>query len=471
MAASKGEELLKAVSLRDLDEVKRLLDEGADVNYKDAKGLTPLWRAVSFPSYSEVIPKTVAEATKLKEKMKNAQVPIIQLLLEKGADPNCRGEAHGFDWPLIIKAVADSTPEVVETLLGSYKLNPNNYGRGHGPPWTALHYAITFDKLDMLRLLVNRHGIDLDIIGPDGHTPLQWAAWKGKSELCKILIDAGAKKEAGSRATYWEKGGITALMYACRNGYLDTVKTLIEGKCKTETKDANGNTALHWATFLDINNAVGLISYLLSKKAKVDAQNNDKMTPLMTACRGRNAHAWKVRELLEGGANVNKRDAHALDALWYACNGCQSNEIIELLIKAGADYTPAFPFTNKDGTKTRKSIIELANQEPPFFCASVTAALKKIDSQRNMLAANVFKRGMNAAPESVLHENVMSHIMSYLPKPSENQAKRLKQTADFEAAIIASRAKAAPSAIANAGAGSITRKNRKGGSRKRRLSK
>ena len=128
MAASKGEELLKAVGLRDLDEVKRLLDEGADVNYKDAKGQTPLWRAVSFPSYSQLIPKTIAEATKSKEKMKNAQVPIIQLLLEKGSDPNCRGQVHGFDWPLIIKAVADSTPEVVETLLGSYKLDPNNYG-------------------------------------------------------------------------------------------------------------------------------------------------------------------------------------------------------------------------------------------------------------------------------------------------------------------------------------------------------
>ena len=72
------EKLIKTIFRENISEVKELLDAGADVNFIDAKGDTPLSTAIETDNYE-----------------------MVKLLLEKKADPNL----PGVRFPLLHSAI------------------------------------------------------------------------------------------------------------------------------------------------------------------------------------------------------------------------------------------------------------------------------------------------------------------------------------------------------------------------------
>jgi ankyrin repeat protein len=76
-----------------------------------------------------------------------------------------------------------------------------------------------------------------------GCTALMWAARAGRADCVRMLIDAGADKEART------ENGHTALMHAAETGHADCARVLIAaGAAKAATSD-KGNTALHLASW------------------------------------------------------------------------------------------------------------------------------------------------------------------------------------------------------------------------------
>ena len=83
------------------------------------------------------------------------------------------------------------------------------------------------------------------------------AAVYGREEIVKILLEAGANKEAKSK-----NGEMTPLIRACFQGHIAVVKLLIDAKANTEAKAKNGKTALDYAKQQHHDHCVALLQGL-----------------------------------------------------------------------------------------------------------------------------------------------------------------------------------------------------------------
>jgi ankyrin repeat protein len=77
-------------------------------------------------------------------------------------------------------------------------------------------------------------------------TALHYAAWKGRLEVCKLLMSKGADIDARG------PNGITPVMMAVRGGDLETVKWLVWEVADLEVQTIDGATALSWAEKFDL---------------------------------------------------------------------------------------------------------------------------------------------------------------------------------------------------------------------------
>src|SRR5579864_8045833 len=95
-------------------------------------------------------------------------------------------------------------------------------------------------------------------------------------------------------------GGRIPLVDAAKNGDRDAVRALLQHGASVDAVEADGTTALHWASYRDDFASADL---LIRAGAKVNAANDLGVTPLWTA--SLNGSAAMARRLLEAGANPN----------------------------------------------------------------------------------------------------------------------------------------------------------------------
>jgi ankyrin repeat protein len=95
-------------------------------------------------------------------------------------------------------------------------------------------------------------------------------------------------------------GGSPPLVDAARNADRDALRALLQQGANVNDADADGTTALHWASYRD---DVETANLLIRAGAKVDAANDLGATPIWTA--SLNGSAFMVQRLLEAGANPN----------------------------------------------------------------------------------------------------------------------------------------------------------------------
>src|SRR5712671_3141098 len=95
-------------------------------------------------------------------------------------------------------------------------------------------------------------------------------------------------------------GARPPLVDAAKSGDKEALRTLLKQGVNINAAEADGTTALHWASYRDDVEAADL---LIKAGAKVDAANDLGATPLWTA--SQNGSAAMVRRLLEAGANPN----------------------------------------------------------------------------------------------------------------------------------------------------------------------
>ena len=146
--------LHKAAEAGDVEKVRRLIAEGADVNAKGRDGGAPLHAAADEPE-------------------------VAKLLIENGANVNAK--ALDDDTPL---HQADE-PEVTALLLA----NGANVHATDVNGDTPLHKA---DEPESAVLLLE-HGADVHAKNNIGWTPLDWAIYEKNAEMRELLRSRGGR--------------------------------------------------------------------------------------------------------------------------------------------------------------------------------------------------------------------------------------------------------------------------------------
>jgi len=139
---------------------------------------------------------------------------------------------------------------------------------------TALHGAARGGNQNILLLLLNTPGIDIDANAPNVGTALHLAVIFGNLEPVQSLVAKGADINATGA------GQMTSLNLAAAIGNRTIATFLVNWGADVNKKAENGSTPLHTAIATG-NTAIA--EFLLNKKAEINAKNNDGKTPLGVA--------------------------------------------------------------------------------------------------------------------------------------------------------------------------------------------
>jgi len=221
--------LMEAASRGNLNEVKKQLAAGAEINTRSPAGLTPLMLALFYGSGHD---------------------EVINFLIESGADLNAV-DVNGNTGLMI--AIERNSNEGVVALINhkAAVYVKNNEGR------TALHIAAKHLYRKSVQALLEAKsevtassaGVDVrgvEVNGRDnsGRTPLMLAADNEgfvPDEVMALLLDHGAQIDDQ------DPQGNTALMFAAKAGSMSGVEYLVSRKANINLKNSSGETALKLA--------------------------------------------------------------------------------------------------------------------------------------------------------------------------------------------------------------------------------
>uniref|UniRef100_G1PR55 Ankyrin repeat and MYND domain-containing protein 2 n=1 Tax=Myotis lucifugus TaxID=59463 RepID=G1PR55_MYOLU len=94
-------------------------------------------------------------------------------------------------------------------------------------------------------LLANKN-VRVNCLDENGMTPLMHAAYKGKLDMCKLLLRHGADVNC-----HQHEHGYTALMFAALSGNKDITWAMLEAGAETDVVNSVGRTAAQMAAFVE----------------------------------------------------------------------------------------------------------------------------------------------------------------------------------------------------------------------------
>src|SRR5215471_11365847 len=195
-----NEQLLQATQLEDKKAILALLQQGADINVRDAQGRTPVMIA-TYQHNTDMVRALLQAGADVNIRDNNKENPllhsaakgwldILKLSIEAHADTRLTNRFGGIS---IIPASERGHVEIVRELLTHTDINVNHV---NNLGWTALLEAIILSNggkahQQIVQLLVD-HRADVNLADRDGVTPLQHARERGFSEIERILLQSGA---------------------------------------------------------------------------------------------------------------------------------------------------------------------------------------------------------------------------------------------------------------------------------------
>jgi uncharacterized protein len=239
-APSDGIRLVQASKAGDAKTARALIRAHVDVNASDADGSTALhWAA------------------------ERGDLELVKLLIAHGANARTTNR-YGMS-PLRLACERGNLAVVSALLAAGAEVNERRAESGDTP----LMVAARSGHADIVRTLLAR-GAEIDVVEPARRqTALMWAAAQRHSDVVKVLLEAGANTTLASNA------GLTALMFAIREGDVETTRAMLE-------RDRDG----------------------------ANARGKDGTSMLVLAIL--NAHFDVAKLLLEFGADPSVKDPHGL---------------------------------------------------------------------------------------------------------------------------------------------------------------
>ena len=203
----------------------------------------------------------------------NGHDKVIDILIKHGADPSIpdidgalpvdyadfRGHESLAHYLLPKSVPKDITPEKLFDLIDdndikslSFALSAGidpNYFNGIEYP---LHHALRIGRLNAAMALI-KGGADISTRSK-GSTALHVASYRGYTQLCKLLIKNGANVNEKNT-----QSGNTPLLYAMKNGKVETAKELISLSADPLIANNSGDSPLMEAINDRSNNYINLM--------------------------------------------------------------------------------------------------------------------------------------------------------------------------------------------------------------------
>jgi ankyrin repeat protein len=293
------------------DVVRALIDAGADINAINNEQKTAL--IIAAERGNAVI---VQELIAKKEDVVDGSGKVIQQIdlnaIDKGGRTALTAAAEGGHEG-IVRALIDAGADVNAKA---------NYG------WTALMSAISFGKLGVVQVLLEKavSQIHFNVKDSGGKTALMLAIDKGNAGIVQVLVAVEVIK-----LNEKDNHGKTALMLAIDKGDEVIVQALIAAGADVNAKTDSGWAALTLA--IEKGNA-GIVQVLIAAGADVNVKGRFGYSPLMLAVEKGNAGI--VQALIAARADVNVKDSGGKTALMLAIEKGYA-VIVQALIDAGAD--------------------------------------------------------------------------------------------------------------------------------------
>ena len=255
----RGTKLLRAVTHRHVNCVKRLIDEGADVNTVNEYGVSSLMIAAT-----------------------HGYIECLSILIEAGAEVEI--VTHKKTKTSLIKSGTDTN-------------------RKQSSGKTALMRAANRGYSQCVEALV-KAGADVNVVLEDGYTALMEATFGGCVKCVELLIDAGAdvnmtnkhgKAAISLLPRHWYKSNIVEMLIragadvnapdlydfpqilsVAAKGTCEQLKFVIESGADVNAVDSHNNTALIAAVEQNVKHeGRSCLRVLLQAEAKINIVNND----------------------------------------------------------------------------------------------------------------------------------------------------------------------------------------------------
>lgn len=298
-----------AVEKRDIAALQALLKQHAAVNTAQPDGTTALHWAAHWND---------AEA--------------VSLLLQAGADAKA---ANRYGATPLSEAAAVGNAAIIEQLVKA-GADPNTRTTADGE--TVLMTSARAGNLDAVNILLS-HGADVNAKeGYKGQTALMWAAAEHHPQIVKALLEHGAdwKIESSFRETKIPKlstassispisrGGLTAFLFAAREGDIETAKVMLAAGVDINQTDVDSTSGLVVSI---MNKKYTFAKFLLDRGADpnvmdvkgrgalyaaVDARNEDWSALPMRKELDPMPSAELIKAILAHNPNVNAKLTHNL---------------------------------------------------------------------------------------------------------------------------------------------------------------